>query len=214
MQKFNLNKIFNNFHFEISEMYVFICLTIFFKLSESFKQSEECQLAQYKKDKYFHKAENYDMFKNFHKFEDLILGCNQTYNNSNFIIFFPHNPIIIDESLALNEIIINKAYAYVICMNGFKGIDMNTARFYLNQAEFYFAFSTLNLYSNNQLINKMDCNAPTFYNTTSFFKNFFVLTFIYFKYNEPLCPYLFKDAYLQTVYFSQITNSLLNYNHK
>lgn len=191
---------------------IFFTQFIFLAMLVCLNQTEECESVQSKIDKYFHKEEYYVIFNDFYQFNELILGCNETYKAENFIIFKPTNAIIIDKSFKLNDIINNNGKSYTICMVNLKGIEIDSEYLDLTDSEFYYTFSDLDFYSNSVLIDTNYCTEDTFYKTSSFFTNFRALSFIYVKYNQEVCPFLFKDTYLDTIYFTAISNSLINYN--
>lgn len=166
--------------------------------------------------KYYYKDQYFDLFKNFDAFDDLILDCNRTYSTDRFIEFNPRQPIIIDSAFNLNRLISfpNLKKLYTLCMIYFKGIDINTHRI-LVKVDFYFTSSKLDFYINNSLITKKECimeNFESFDNSRTFFSNFGSIAFIGVSYKHPVCPFVFLNSNLYTVYFTDIANSFLNKN--
>ena len=170
-----------------------------------------------KKEKYFFKSENpnYDLFKNFNSFSELILeDCSPKYNTSSgFIVFNSNYPIIIDQTLNLNNMMSLWDQSYVIFMIYFKGIDINAVPNDYLIYELYILFSKLTFYNNNTLITQKNCNLETFTDETySLFFNFASVLFGYVSYEQPLCPFVFMYSSLEYLYFTDISNSLINKN--
>ena len=163
--------------------------------------------------KYFSKNDNpkYDLFKNFNSFTELKLDCSQKYNTTGFVVFNSNYPIIIDQTLNLNDILADQS-TRAITMIYFKGIDINAVSYEYLIYQFYLLFSKLVFYNNNTLIDKNNCNYETFKNVKySLFSNFYSI-FFYASYELPLCSYVFQNTNLDYVFFTDISNSLINKN--
>ena len=84
--------------------------------------SNECLTKSTQYFSYISHEENltWSFFKNFKKFNDLILDCNQTYNITKHVILWPKDSLVIDESVRLNQIFDEskvKSIAYLNIIN-------------------------------------------------------------------------------------------------
>ena len=173
-----------------------------------------------KTNSYFSNENEFLVISNFNKFQDLFLECKEVYNIYSFAFFMPNKPILIDQSLKWEKIFDKKSFKSLnnLFMNNFKGFDMNAKpigfqnTLIVNRYLLY-AFSSLDFYINNTLIQKSDCKIELFdSNEKKIFYSFTWISFIYTKYQEEICPFVFQNSFLDQIYFTDITNSFLSRN--
>jgi hypothetical protein len=92
----------------------------------------------------------------------------------------------------------------------FNGIDIKTSE--MDFLQLYFLFSKLDIYSNNSLVGSNQCNNQTFKESKYFFANFNNIFLFYVKYPDYLCPLIFSNSVIYSIYFDDISNSYLNKN--
>ena len=164
--------------------------------------------------------QNILLISNFDQFQDLFLDCKEKHNMSWFVYFLPNRPILIDKSL-IWERIFSKKYLKLIrnlFMNNFKGFDINAKPVSFQNAtfasiNFMYSFSNLDFYMNDALIKKSECRKEFFdFSQKTLFSSFNYMTFIYTKYQEEICPFVFQNSFLYQIYFTDITNSFLSKN--
>ena len=157
------------------------------------------------------------VFRNFNKFNDLILDCNQTYNITRYVEMFPKNSLIIDEQFQFKKIFNQNQIDQIVHIDivNINGIDINSNSFILTTKRFkqkvsiLLTLSTLNVYSNSTQIDLDKCDLATYNSKNNFFKYSYYILMANVNYPSKWCPYFF--AYFDTFsfYFSSITNSFL-----
>jgi hypothetical protein len=159
----------------------------------------------------------WSFLKNFKKFTDLILDCNQTYNITKHVILWPKDSLVIDESVQLNKVFDEskiKSIAYLNIIN-FKGIDINSQSFLLDSSRFKLKlkiniyFSKLDIYSNSSLIEASKCDLATYNVSNNFFKHVYSISIQNVKYPKEWCPHFFHNFVLGHLFFFEIANSFL-----
>ena len=153
-------------------------------------------------------------FSNFNKFSDLILDCNQTYNITSYLQFYPRQTFRLDDSFSLKKFIDYKQLKLVkfLLLSNMKGLDMNSKG--LGQTgihiklDLMLIYSKLDIYQNNEII-KNECNLNVYNETSYFLSSFSSLYFRQVVYPQYICPLLFRESNADQIFFTDITNSFL-----
>ena len=126
------------------------------------------------------KEKNMLVISNFDRFQDLILDCKEKFNISWYVNFLPNKPILIVKALKWEKIFDKKSLKSIknLYMSNFKGFDMSTKAVSFQNTtfasiNFMYAFSNLDFYMNNTLIEKSDCRREFFnFSQKTFFYSF------------------------------------------
>ena len=197
--------------------HLFLILLAFISYNQPKDQPNRCN-----PDKYMWISEDIDVewnvtvFSNFNKISDLSKDCNQAYNTTKWIQFLPKNGLVIDQSFNISNLATRDRTYFIeyLIFNKIIGIDIyrppslekNVSDFVITALAFY--YSKLVAYSNGIAIGDHECNLQVYNNTDNFFQSFFIIYFRNVVYSE-ICPLIFRNSYVFSIFFGDISNSYL-----
>ena len=153
-------------------------------------------------------------FANFDNFNDLEMDCNQTYNTTSFIQLNPNRELVIDKSLNLrNQLYSENVMSLItVVFSNVKGYDFNSKRRKYYISNLVILFSRLDFYFNSKILN--ECTAKVYDSVTThhMLQSFITIYFRQVIYPHSICPLAFSGTVFDSMYFTDITNSLLAKN--
>ena len=166
----------------------------------------------------FYHTNNVDIciFSHFTKFTDLILACNQTYYTTKQIRFVPEHRLLVDKTIQLTKLMDARHLNNIdfLAFINIKGFDLNYHEFSSNYrstpvqfSKLYVSYSEFGIYLHGNLTRGCDLQTYTHIYTLMFAtKSLYLCQVIY---PPSICPLVFTNSSISSLFFNDITNSLL-----
>ena len=129
------------------------------------------------------------IFYNFDKFQDVVTNCIDKYNKTGILYLIPKEGLIFDSTFEINKIIKNEKF-YLLGLSNFIGFDLNASPFFLTRFKPAISItkSNLDMYLNNTLLTKLDCNEHEYEGSPNIFTFISFATFRTVIYPDFMCP--------------------------
>jgi hypothetical protein len=153
------------------------------------------------------------LIKKFNNFKEIKFDCQNVEFDFELIQFIPNTQLILDKTLNLSNLktSTNALTIHFVFLNGID-IDANTNLKSKSDIFMDLSYSKFRFFSNESLFNESSCSKYK-RRTKNFLTKINTLVLRnYVSFNSKLCPYLFEDSFLNSIFIGGISNTFLNKN--